>query len=158
MRTLLFLAVISSTLVLSACGAGGGGEGDVSTAPNSPPPGGVSLGARAVPGYTVQAARMSAVTAGQPVTIRITVTPDAGQPLPTSVEGWAGGEFDASVAPIIATAVDGQAGVYEAAIPVPDPLPLDWAAWTRLRLADGSVLELGRDDFHFADVATTRKP
>lgn len=151
-RTVQFLYAISLTLMLVACGAGGGDSssdgGGNAVGDNSA--GGVSLGGRAVPGYTVQAARMSAAIAGQPLTIRITVTPDAGQPLPTSVEGWAGGEFDASASPITATPVPGLPGVYEVVIPVPDPLPAGWAAWTRLRIVDGSVLELGRDDFQLS--------
>ena len=159
MRSLLFFLTISSALVLAGCGGGGdSADGAGGGNPNPPPPAnGVSLGSRAVPGYSVQAVRMSAVVAGQPVTIRFTVTPVAGQPLPLSVEGWASSGFDASVAPITATAVASLAaatpteatppGVYDAVIPLADPLPTACAIWARLRLTDGSVLELGRDDF-----------
>ena len=164
MRTLLFIVAVSSALVLGGCGGGGdSADGAGGGNPNTPPPAnGVSLGSRAVPGYSVQAVRMSPVVAGQPVTIRFTVTPVAGLPLPLSVEGWASSGFDASVAPINATAVASLAaahqtgatlaeatpsGVYDAVIPLADPLPTACAIWARLRLSDGSVLELGRDDF-----------
>ena len=159
MRSFLFFVAVSSALVLGGCGGGGdSADGAGGGNPDTPPPAnGVSLGSRAVPGYSVQAVRMSPVVAGQPVTIRFTVTPVAGQPLPLSVEGWASSGFDASVASINATAVASLAsptlteitppGVYDAVIPLADPLPAACAIWARLRLTDGSVLELGRDDF-----------
>ena len=154
MHSLLFGVTLLSILVLCSCGGGGGGSSDETAnnvhPVNPPPAGGVDLGSRAVPGYTVQAARMSAVLAGQPITIRIVVTPVADQPLPDSVEGWASSEFDAMAVAIPATAVADQPGVYEASIPLSDPLPTTCAFWTRLRLADGSVLELGREDFRLS--------
>ncbi|MBA3937390.1 MAG: hypothetical protein H0X38_08000 [Planctomycetes bacterium] len=146
-QIMTFLLSVGAVGLLASCGAGGGGAsvsqaggGSQGSAP------GAVLGERAVPGYTLRAHRVSTAADGT-ITVRVHVTPDAGQPLPTAVTCWIAGDYvaDASTSP--AAVVAGTTDEFEVMLVMPQPLPADAAVWVRLTFPDGTVLEVGRAAF-----------
>lgn len=148
-RLPLLLALISCGL-LAGCGGGGGGEGVADT--GAPPT--VAIAAqRSVPGYAIGVERRSTITAGAPCTVRLAISPEAGQPAITGVEVWLGVDsYTAPVATSQAIPVAGAANTWEVSTVLPDPLPTDATVWLRLTAADGSVMEIGRDAFRLAEL------
>lgn len=146
-----YLLGVALGCLLTACGGGGGD-------PGAPAAGGGGAGGapaapvtRSVPGYTVGVTRLTALLAGQPCTVQITLTADAGQPAVQSLAGWLG--TDAYAAPgstIAATPVSGVADTWQIVVTVPDPIPAAATVWLRLTAADGSVMEVGRNAFELA--------
>jgi hypothetical protein len=141
------LVVLGFCWLITACGSGGGGTG--TGAGETPTTNGP--GQRSVPGYTIAATRRSALVAGAPCTVRVTVTPESGQQAITAVEVWLGlNEYAAPASTTPATPVSGMATTWDVVTTLPNPLPADATVWLRLTTADGSVLEVGRDAFQLS--------
>ncbi len=138
-------------LVIAACGASGGGAGGSggATATDDGP------GRRAVPGYTLSAAKRSAATAGAPLTVRVTIAPEAGSQAITGVQVWLGAnEYAEPASTASAAPVAGLANTWDITTTLPSPLPEEATLWLRLTTADGSVIEVGRDAFQIATLPT----
>ena len=140
MRTYLGLAVLA--LSLTACGGDGGGDGGSSSA--TPPPTSPTLGSRAMPGTTVTVTPETAISAGQPASVLISA-PDL--PAGATLTAAVGVDRDTAATATI-TALS--ANQWRAAMTLPSPLPLGTCVLVTMTLADGSVLESGRDDFVLA--------
>jgi hypothetical protein len=154
------IAVLRHSLVgaalaclLAACGGGGGDPGAAAA------PGGGAGGTpaapvtRSVPGYTVGASRLSALQAGQPCTVQVSLTADPGQAAVQSLAGWLGSDTYAQPGTTIAaTPVAGLADTWRIVVAVPDPLPPSATVWLRITTADGSVMEVGRNAFELAGI------
>ena len=140
MRTYLGLAVLA--LSLTACGGDGGGDGGSSSA--TPPPTSPTLGSRAMPGTTVTVTPETAISAGQPASVLISA-PDL--PAGATLTAAVGVDRDTAAT---ATITSLSANQWRAAMTLPSPLPLGTCVLVTMTLADGSVLESGRDDFVLA--------
>ena len=140
MRTYLGLAVLA--LSLTACGGDGGGDGGSSSA--TPPPTSPTLGSRAMPGTTVTVTPETAISAGQPASVLISA-PDL--PAGATLTAAVGVDRDTAATATI-TALS--ANQWRAAMTLPSPLPVGTCVLVTVILADGSVLESGRDDFVLA--------
>lgn len=142
------LAILALCLALAGCGGGGGGGGADGGAG---PAAGDGPGQRAVPGYVLSATKRSPVTAGAPLTVRVTIAPQPGAQAVTDVQVWLGaGDYaePASTAP--AAPVTGQSDAWDVTTTLPSPLPADATLWLRLTTADGSVIEVGQGAFQLA--------
>ncbi len=142
----ILIALASCGVVKQGAGAGDDGGPSSTSAATS-----ATLGERAVPGYILSAEHLSGITPGQPCSVRVTVTPDAGQPAAASLEVWLGTTaYDPTAAVVAATPVPGRTGVYDVTLDLPPSLPVDATVWLRLTSVDGAVLEVGRDAFPLA--------
>lgn len=140
MRNYLGLAVL--VLSLTACGGGGGDSGGGSSA--TPPASTPTLGSRVMPGATMTVTPETAISAGQPASVLISVTDlPAGATLTATV----GADRDTAVAATITTLATNQ---WRAAMTLPSPLSVGTCVLVTLTLADGSVLESGTEDFVLA--------
>ena len=140
------LAIIGFCCLATACGSGGGNGGGAG-AGTEPPATGDGPGQRVVPGFSIVAKRQSALDAGAPCIVRVTITPDSGQVI-TAVRVWLGlNEYAEPASTTPATVVTGLANTWDVTTTVPNPLPADATVWLRLITADGSIIEVGRDAF-----------
>ncbi len=150
MRALLLVLAIPTLIALAACGivkqgAGAGVDG------GGGGPSSASLGERAVPGYAISVDHLSEIHPGQPCSVRVTVSPDAGESAVASLEVWLGTTtYDPSAATLAALPVPGLIGDYDVTVDLPASLPVDATVWIRLTTVDGAVLEVGRDAFPLA--------
>ena len=140
MRTYLGLAVLA--ISLTACSGGGSGGNGGSSA--TPPPTTPTLGSRAMPGTTVTVTPETAISAGQPASVLISATD---LPAGATLTAVVGVDRDTAATTTI-TALP--ANQWRAAMTLPSPLPLGTCVLVTMTLADGSVLESGRDDFVLA--------
>ena len=137
MRNYLGLAVL--VLSLTACGGGGGDSGGGSSA--TPPASTPTLGSRVMPGATMTVTPETAISAGQPASVLISVTDlPAGATLTATV----GADRDTAVAATITTLATNQ---WRAAMTLPSPLSVGTCVLVTVTLANGSVLESGLEDF-----------
>ena len=144
-RTRHLLIILGFCWLVAACGSGGGGGTGAGETPTAGP------GQRSVPGYVLAAERRSALVAGAPCTLRVTVSPAAGQQAITTMEVWLGlNEYAVPASTIPATPVPGAADTWDVTTTLPSPLPADATMWLRLTTVDGSVLEVGRDAFQLS--------
>ncbi len=146
MRTYLGIAVLA--LALSACGTGSGG-GNATPPPSTPTPSPMptptsTLGSRAMPGSAVTVTPETAISAGQPASMLISA-PDL--PAGATLSAAVGVDYDTAAAATI-TALP--ANQWRAALTLPSPLPAGTCVLVTVTLADGSVLESGREDFVLA--------
>jgi len=135
MRTFIPAALLIILLV----GCGGGGGGGSAVGPSTPP----ALGTAVLPGATLVVTKTSGtVAAGATITIRAT-TADPGIATVAMLVGndWAGATTAA------ATVVAAGAGIWDATVTLPSPLPAGYAILVRLTFSDGNVVESSRDDF-----------
>jgi len=140
MRTYLWLAVLA--LSLTACGGGDGDGGDGGNV--TPPPSTPTLGSRVMPGTTVTVTSETAINAGQPASVLISV-PD--MPAGATLTAAVGVDRDTAAAVTI-TALP--ANHWRAAMTLPSPLLVGTCVLVTVTLADGSVLESGMEDFVLA--------
>lgn len=136
MRTFLGLVVL--VFLLTACG-GGGGNGSATPPPSTP-----TFGSRAMPGATISVTPETTISAGQPASVLISVTDlPAGATLTAAV----GADRDTAAAATITALATNQ---WRAAMTLPTPLSAGTCVLVTLTLADGSVLESGKEDFVLA--------
>ena len=152
MRALTLVLSIATIIALASCGVGGGnaaaGGGPSSS---SSPAASATIGERVLPGYLLSASHLTEIQAGQPCTVRVTVTPEAGQAAVASLEVWLGtSAYDATATTTAATPVSGETGIYDVTVDLPATLAADATVWIRLTATDGTVLEAGRDAFPLA--------
>ena len=151
MRLFAIVSSFTALFMLAACGTGGGSTGQSDGSSSSSPSASATIGERLVPGYSVSASHVSAIQPGQPCAIRVTVTPEAGQPALVKLEAWLGTSvYDASLPTSVATPVPGEADTYDVALDLPAHPPTDTVVWIRFTTVDGAVLEAGRDAFKLA--------
>ncbi len=136
MRIYLGLAVL--VLSLTACGGGGGDSGGSSA---TPPPSTPTLGSRAMPGVTMTVTPETAISAGQPASLLISV---ADLPAGATLIATVGADRDTAAAATITALATNQ---WRAAMTLPSPLSAGTCVLVTLTLADGSVLESGTEDF-----------
>jgi hypothetical protein len=149
MNTRHLLAILAFCCLATACGGGAGG-GSNSGAGAGVPPTSDGPGQRSVPGFTIAAERRSALTAGAPCIVRVTIKPDSGQAI-AGVQVWLGlNEYAEPASTTPATAVTGLANTWDVTTTLPSPLPAEATIWLRLTTADGSIIEVGRDAFQLA--------
>ena len=137
MHLLIPAAVL--TIFLAGCGGGGGGGGGGGSAvgPSTLP----ALGTAALPGATLVVTKTSGtVAAGATITIRAT-SPDPGI---ATVELLVGADWEGATA---ATVVATGAGIWDATVSLPSPLPAGCAILVRLTFSDGNVVESSWDAF-----------
>ena len=133
MRLLIPAALV--TILLAGCGGGGGGGSTVG--PSTPP----ALGTAALPGATLVVTKTSGtVGAGATITIRAT----SADPGIATVEVLVGNNWEGATA---ATVVAAGAGIWDASVTLPSPLPAGRAILVRLTFNDGNVGESSRDAF-----------
>jgi hypothetical protein len=128
-------------LVMAGCGGGGGGAKPTSDAHPA--------GVRATPAGAITVSHETAIAAGQPCTLHVHLAGSA----PSSVSLWIGGEYDPPASPSVADDLGG--GDYRATLDLPASIDADTAAWVRLTMADGSVIEAGRGCFALATLPAT---
>ncbi len=136
------IALASCGVVTHGSGAGADGGGGSSSA---------LLGERAVPGYALSVTRLSEIHPGQSCTVRVTVTPDSGQPAPARLEVWLGTTtYDSTATTSAAMPITSAANAYDVTVALPASLPTDAVVWIRLTTVDGAVIEAGREAFPLA--------
>ena len=138
MRLLIPAALL--TIFLAGCGGGGGGGGGggSTVGPSTPP----ALGAAELPGATLVVTKTSGtVGAGATITIRAT-SADPGIATVETLVGnkWEGATTGASV-------VAAGAGIWDASVTLPSPLPAGSAILVRVTFSDGNVVESSTDAF-----------
>ena len=138
MRTSLVLVLAVYALAVTACGGGGDAASDGNA---TPPPSPSTLGSRAMPGSTITVTLETALIAGQPARVLISA-PDL--PTGSTLTATVGTKRD-TAAQMTITALP--ANQWRAAITLPDPLPIGTGVLVTATLADGSVLETGKEDF-----------
>ena len=135
MRLLIPAALL--TIVLAGCGGGGGSGGGSAVGPSTPP----TLGTAALPGATLVVTRMSGtVAAGATITIRAT----SADPGIATVEMLVGTNWEGATAAMVVAA---GAGIWDATVTLPSPLPAGCAVLVRLTFSNGNVVESSRDAF-----------
>ena len=135
MRLLIPAALL--TIFLVGCGGGGGGGGGSVVMPSTPP----ALGTAALPGATLVVTKTSGtVAAGGTITIRAT----SADPGIATVEMLVGTNWEGATA---ATVVAASAGIWDASVTLPSPLPAGTAVLVRLTFSNGNVVESSRDAF-----------
>ena len=150
MSTRHLLAILGFCCLATACGGGGGGGGASTGGGAEPPVTGDGPGQRVVPGFSIAAKRQSALVAGAPCVVRVTITPESGQVI-TGVQVWLGvNEYAEPASTTPAIAVTGLANTWDVTTTLPNPIPADATIWLRLTTADGSIIEVGRDAFQLA--------
>ena len=136
MRLLIPAALL--TIFLAGCGGGGGGGGGGSVGGPATPP---ALGTAALPGATLVVTKTSGtVAAGATITIRAT----SADPGIATVEMLVGTNWEGATA---ATVVAAGAGIWDATVTLPSPLPAGSAILVRLIFSNGNVVESSRDAF-----------
>ena len=134
MRLLIPAALL--TIFLAGCGGGGGGGGSVGGTATPP-----ALGTAALPGATLVVTKTSGtVGAGATITIRAT----SADPGIATVEMLVGTNWEGATA---ATVVAAGAGIWDATVTLPSPLPAGSAILVRLIFSNGNVVESSRDAF-----------
>lgn len=131
-----------TTLALVSCGTNGEGT----PAQGEPGESTTALGERSVPGYTLRATKLANGVGGA-ITVRVQIIAEAGEPLPATVQGWIGGDYDPQAVALEARPVAGTSDQFDVALALPQPLPEGAAVWVRLILPDGTALEVGRSAF-----------
>ena len=131
----LLIPAAALTIVLAGCGGGGGGGSAVG--PSTLP----ALGTAALPGATLVVTKTSGtVGAGATITIRAT----SADPGIATVEMLVGTNWEGATA---ATVVAAGAGIWDATVTLPSPLPAGSAILVRLIFSNGNVVESSRDAF-----------
>ncbi len=130
--------LLASLLTLSACGGGGGSSSSSSDGGGATPASGpVSLGTVIMPGVTLTATRTSALVPGATATFRVT----SSDPGIASLEVLIGVDWETAQP---ATVVTTGAGIWDATVTLPNPLPAEAAMLVRITGSDGNVCETSR--------------
>ena len=141
MRISFVLMLAVYALALTACGGGGDAASDGNA---TPPPSPSTLGSRTMPGSTLTVTPETAIIAGHPASVLISA-PDL--PAGSTLTATVGADRD-TAAPMVITSLP--ANKWRAAMTLPNPLPSGTCVLVTATLADGSVLETGKEDFVLA--------